>query len=67
MKRAIGSPDTLPCGCRIKNRQGATIAGPYAPTRLGPDGMRICRCGWRWMPEVRFVEVKPLRAAIAKG
>lgn len=51
-------PPELPCGCRLKNAQGAWILGRFAPTKRLDDGTRACRCGKRWRLEKRFVEVK---------
>lgn len=46
----------LPCGCKLKNRQGAWLSGRYAPTKLLEDGTRLCRCGKRW--ELLYVEIE---------
>ncbi len=60
--RAFGgpakTPSALPCGCVIRNQQGATISGKFAPTKLLPNGERLCRCGKRWRIETRYVEVR---------
>lgn len=59
----IVCPDALPCGCRLKNAQGAWIAGRYAPTQLNSDGTRTCRHGRTWKASVKFVEVNENRIA----
>lgn len=58
MKHMVRLPDALPCGCKIKNRQGKVIAGAWAPTQIAEDGTRHCRCGVLWRAEVRFVKVQ---------
>jgi len=58
VSRMFKLPEALPCGCRIKNRQGKTISGPHAPTSLTPSGMRRCRCGRYWEAFVTFNEVR---------
>jgi hypothetical protein len=51
------TPIALPCGCRIKNRQGAFICGASAPTQRQPDGTLECRHGKSWVLRERFIEV----------
>lgn len=58
VKRPDTFPDTLPCGCKLKNRQGAWIAGKFAPTQRRADGLRVCRHGRVWKPTCEFVEVR---------
>ncbi len=51
-------PGILPCGCRVRNAQGATITGKFAPTRLIEDGVRACRCGRKWKVHSKWIEVQ---------
>lgn len=38
-------PEALPCGCKLKNKQGA---GVQSHAIVLKDGTRICKCGKRW-------------------
>lgn len=58
MRHMLQLPDALPCGCRLKNRQGKTISGAWAPTQLAEDGTRHCRCGILWKAQVHFTRVR---------
>lgn len=55
--RSDNYPAELPCGCLLKNAQGAWIAGKHAPTQRQPDGTRVCRHGRRWRLKCVFVEI----------
>lgn len=44
-RTAMSLPGSLPCGCRLKNRQGGNIAQDAIMLK---DGTRICKCGKRW-------------------
>lgn len=45
-------PGSLPCGCKLKNKQGAAISSNAIVLK---DGTRICKCGKRWG---FFIEVR---------
>ena len=48
-------PDVLPCGCRLKNSQGAMILTHHETLR---DGTKVCDHDKRWKVEVRVVEIR---------
>jgi hypothetical protein len=60
VRRRVGRPalpHVLPCGCRIKNKQGATL---LTEAQLNDNGTRTCRSHRRtWQAVLRFIEVKP--------